>query len=287
MNCILAFLLGTAVMTMAQLPPSTLNPVAAVTQPAQGGTSYRSVLQSAYTAILSLDSKAESITLAHVARLRTLFSSLVPGPERDAALRFIRVAEKVAILTTETRKRSQRPMPERSAFDAGTEGERAFKGATDTANFFKRGALTDWRIAMKDLAAAATAEWARIPDAAASPLLAGFTAAQVKSEKERALVKTAEELFIRVMQVTKGGVLAVPYEDYAIGGRMARIGGGGGVARGWRAGSKTIFITGLPNAAEGQDFNVRAYRDNTHTYTDVQGASRTVENWVFLQFIKQ
>ena len=73
------------------------------------------------------------------------FSSLAPGPERDAAMRFIGIAEKVAVLTVETRKRYYRPGPSRS-------------DGADTDAFFKQGVKAGWLAAMKPLAAAATAE---------------------------------------------------------------------------------------------------------------------------------
>ena len=45
--------------------------------------------------------------------------------------------------------------------------------------------------------------------------------------------------------------------------------------------NKLIFVScATQDLAEGQTFSTYAYKDGTYTYTDTQGASRTVEKWI-------
>ena len=242
----LAFLLGLAAMAMAQLPASLINsnPPAA-----QGGTSYRNALQPTYTAILSLDPKAEGITPAQVSRLRTFFSSLAPGPERDAAMRFIGIAEKVAVLTVETRKRYYRPGPSRS-------------DGADTDAFFKQGVKAGWLAAMKPLAAAATAEWARIPAAAASPLL-------TESPQEKLIALTRKNPFpsdVVIKQLLGNGALA----EITTPDRSGIIF------------TTTGYVHGLgkpQSLVDGDPWKGTLYLAGTYEYRTVSGAPRTVRRY--------
>lgn len=258
MKVLVAFLLGLAAMAMGQIPPSVINTNPTV---AQGGTSYRSALQPTYTGILSLDSKAESLAPAEVAKLRTLFSSLAAGPEKDAALRFISVAEKVAVLTVEMRKRYNQTSPRR--VDDSPEGQR---DARNNTAFFKEGVKNQWIAAMKPLVAAATAEWSRIPGAAASPLL-------TESPREKLIALTRKTPFssdVVIKQILGKGALAeITTSDPAKGG--------GGIRH-----TATGYVYGLGKPqllVDGDPWKGTLYLAGTYEYRTVSGAPRTVRRY--------
>lgn len=283
MKVLLAFLVGAAVNALAQLPPAILTaPHQPAVPPEQGqaqpqtGTPFRAVLQPAYSAIVG-SGDINEITPVKMAGLRNLFTALPPSQERDAALRFIGVAERAAAVTAPFQKRYNQQAPRLVAETSATD-------ATNRESFFRRGTVTEWRAQMRTFVAAASAEWLGIPETAASPALTAF----VTARKREIASASAEPLTIQVSQVIGGGVLANPYEDYAIASGTARFGGGGGVASGSRPGSKTIYLTGsLFGVTDGQSLRVTAYRDGTHRYTSVSGAVRTVEKWVLVKVLPE
>lgn len=112
--------------------------------------------------------------------------------------------------------------------------------------------------------------------------------AQKKALKER---EASSQVFrFKVDQVVPGGAIVTPYESYSVGGSDSGVGLGGSVGTSYRLGSKTAFVKGvsaIAGIAEDQALNVLAYRDGVYTFTDTFGASRTVEQWVFVKDSKE
>ena len=119
---------------------------------------------------------------------------------------------------------------------------------------------------------------------------AKLQAEQVKSEKatEAAaqLTKNAAPLVVKVTQVLPDGFLADKMKSVYIAPVTSSMGaiGGGGVAVGggisYEESGTTIFIE-MPASglAEGQQVTMKVARNGTYTFTDTNGASRTVEKW--------
>ena len=115
-------------------------------------------------------------------------------------------------------------------------------------------------------------------------------AAQDKAA-DQAARKTAIPLVFEVSQVLPDGVLADKMKadfDTPVADSAQSDGGGGGVGPGggvvYRDSGTVIFVE-IPSAglAESQQLHKLAAPDGTYTYTDTDGASRTVEKWKSIQ----
>ena len=101
----------------------------------------------------------------------------------------------------------------------------------------------------------------------------------------------AKEMHIEINQVVSGGVLAdllTKRYTEAVADRAASNGLGGNVYRPddglyYERSGNTAFIQGVNGGVEGKQLAIKAYPDGTYTFTDTQGASRTVEKWVAVQ----
>jgi hypothetical protein len=100
-------------------------------------------------------------------------------------------------------------------------------------------------------------------------------AAKQAKEEEVELARKAKLLNLEIDQVIPGGIMAtLTEEDYLTGGGISYSDSGG----------KPIFVKGVTGKAEGEQmFALKAYRDGTYTYSDTQGASRTVEKWILVK----
>jgi hypothetical protein len=264
------------------IPAATKAPTAAPPT-----TTYKALLQPAYLALIESTEKATDIKEMNqeAAALHALLSSAPPTPERDAALRLCVTVDRAATLTRSMADRAYRPSPRsKPSLTSGVDLERAERDAESKDAFFQKAVETQWRAQIAPLQTAARAEWARIPDGAvfSSAGLSAYTAARNLRQR----IAAAESVYFSVVQVVPNGVLARPFEEYAIASSSARLGMGGPVGSGYRPGSKTIFIQGFPNATEGADATVMAYRDGSYSYTDTRNASRTVEKWIFVRSVK-
>ena len=114
---------------------------------------------------------------------------------------------------------------------------------------------------------------------------AATTKAQQKEEDRIKALKAKQQSFgIEIVQVTPEGVLADRLETstYAVG--SARYGGGGGAVKtSVSLSGKIIFIEGLLGMAEQQRASIDAVPDGTYTFTDTEGANRTIEKWLFVK----
>jgi hypothetical protein len=107
------------------------------------------------------------------------------------------------------------------------------------------------------------------------------------AEAQSQMVKNPVTLVVKVNQVLPNGVLADKMEAHynaPVADSMASVGGGGGVAGGgvyYEESGTTIFIE-MPASglAEGQQLTVKVARNSTYTFTDTNGASRTIEKWI-------
>jgi len=73
-------------------------------------------------------------------------------------------------------------------------------------------------------------------------------------------------------------------ESAPIGDSMASIGGGGGVVSGgYHLSGRTIFVQGVTGVTDDQRITIKAKKDGTYQYVSVQGATRTIEKYIFFQ----
>lgn len=99
------------------------------------------------------------------------------------------------------------------------------------------------------------------------------------------LRENAKPLSVEVIQVLQAGALVDLLRQSSRGGSsMASVGGGGMVvAGGYTRSGNTGFVQGLHNVVEGDRPNISAARDGSYTYTDVNGASRTIARYVLVE----
>jgi len=110
--------------------------------------------------------------------------------------------------------------------------------------------------------------------------------AKQKEGAVEAQKKNAVTLVAKVTQVLPDGILADKMKSVYIAPVTSSMGavGGGGVAVGggisYEESGTTIFIE-MPASglAEGQQLTLKVARNGTYTFTDTNGASRTVEKW--------
>jgi len=252
--------------------------------------SYKSLLNRAYLALIECTQRKNDLAemSEEVAALHALLSSAPQTAERDAALRLCLTIDRAAALTRSFSERANRPSPRSTDEIPGQSAamiERSKKNGEEIDAFFNKATENQWKAQIAPYQSAARAEWARIPDTA---ILSGsdleFYAA-AKAHRER--IASAKLLYFSVVGVLANGVIARPYEEYAIASSMARIGGGGPVGIGYRPGSKTVFLEGFPNGTEGAVAKVTAYRENSLTYADALNEKRTVERWVFVKMVAE
>jgi hypothetical protein len=105
-------------------------------------------------------------------------------------------------------------------------------------------------------------------------------AAQKARAEARAREETAKTFRFLVSQVTDDGAIVIPLVGHAVGNSNG-LGGSVGVT--YQPGSKTVFLKGIRNVAEDQRLAALAYPDGTYSFTDIYGASRTLERWVFVR----
>lgn len=291
MRLLLAFVLGAALVAWARFSPSAYTipkllipaspqaqePVPPQAQ-SQASPRFKVLLQPVYNALTG--GVFNALQPQAIGRFRVMFTMLPQSEDRDAALRFIGIAERGASFTVAMSERYNRPSPRTSAVGSTPEGRQAEKAAATNDAFFKQGILAEWQGKMRPIIATAAAEWAKIPDTAASPLLTDLARASHIAAK-------TVEMRIKVSQVIEGGVLATPYESYSVASEATRFGLGGKAASGSRPGSRTVFITGVRGVSDDQRLNVSAYRDGIFHYTDILGAPRTVEKWILVKLVPE
>jgi hypothetical protein len=104
-----------------------------------------------------------------------------------------------------------------------------------------------------------------------------------ESQTEGGQVTQGEEhLAVEVVQVLPDGILA-----YGSVCAWANNYNGGEYYESTLAGHRMIFLQGFTGVAEGEEFQVQAHAAGTYTYQDANGASRTLEKWVFTKLIKR
>jgi len=114
-------------------------------------------------------------------------------------------------------------------------------------------------------------------------LITTLTVAQSTAKHEKWLRDNSKNLTIEIIQVIDKGVLADNMKLQVVASSSARVGMGGGVGSYYGRSGKIIFVDGLKGMAEQQRKDIVAAPDGTYTYTDVSGASRTVEKWTFIK----
>lgn len=132
------------------------------------------------------------------------------------------------------------------------------------------------------------------PKAAAAATAANAKAAMARSQaaaaaRGQAVASEAKQAASKSMQcdviaVHEDGAVVVPLQAQPVGGGLG-VGASPGTSL--RRGSKTVFLRGIKSVAEDQRLQVFAYQDGTHTFTAANGASRTLENWVFVRIAEK
>jgi predicted SnoaL-like aldol condensation-catalyzing enzyme len=110
-------------------------------------------------------------------------------------------------------------------------------------------------------------------------------------QKQADLAKKASNISVQVVQVLPDGILCekqvTNYVNRGGGVSTDRSDGfgkapaGGGMVATMVGSGVIIFVQSAPSGlTDEQKISVHAYRDGTYSYTDTQGAQRTVEKWV-------
>lgn len=107
--------------------------------------------------------------------------------------------------------------------------------------------------------------------------------AEARKAFESRMKNEGKEIHVEITQVLPEGVLADKLKANYTSSNLQSIGGGGGlpfISSYTRSGT-VIFIKGLKVIAEGKRMAFIGLEDGTYSFTDTDGASRTVECWIF------
>lgn len=160
------------------------------------------------------------------------------------------------------------------------------------AKAYEEKEAADARIAEK--ATAAQEKALRAKEAAAAKSAQKAAAARQKAEDKKreadALAASGTEMELIIMQSVKGGFLVNNVEYDAISARNTSAGGGGNVLEVRRRGHQVFFVSAYPpkkgGRPDGESLKGSFVEDGTYSYTDTQGANRTVKKLVYVGVAK-
>ena len=220
-------------------------------RPAQGkGPTLRATIEPVYQALFGSldDSKAFAVAMEESAAMEPLLAGAPRDHLGESARRVGSLMKGVLLETQRARKAQEQP------------SSNALGGGGAAAGFFGGIYEKRWRASVAALAKKAGPEWRR--------LIALDAAAAYPPEFQSAMVKLLAERHIRHLERTATVIVGTITES-ADNGSMVRVGEDG----------DSVFVEGLPAAADGAAVRVLAHSDGVFKFTNSQREKKTV--WKF------